>query len=195
MIGSIKPYARSALVITYIAAAASVVLNASAAAAHGPCYCLSPSKGTPSTLVKVPASYGAVEVLWNPNPRELGQPALVGSPWARFFHPDRRTISVARQPEPGPISFRVPNAPVGRYLVVIFDLSEGGPRNHYTWHTFAIQRRALLPTTASNVTTPLTVGSLTLALGGVTIRWTRRRPVTHASRTSARTSTTTPRRG
>ena len=140
---------RLALVMTVVGA--GVVLTTSTAAAHGPCHCLSPSAGPPGTIVSVPESYGAVEVLWNPNPRRLGNPALVGSKWGRLFDPDARTTSLAKQDDPGGIEFEVPRVPDGRYLVVIFDLSEGGPRNHYTWGTFSVERGPILPATGAGL--------------------------------------------
>jgi hypothetical protein len=142
-----KRCACDGLRVMCLAAVVGVALNPLPAKAHGPCRCLSLDEAPPGTVIKIPASYGAVEVLWNPNPQELSNPALVGSRWARFFHPDRRTTSVARQPEPGAIRFSVPRVPDGKYLVVIFDLSEGGPRNHYTWNTFTVRRGARLPAT------------------------------------------------
>lgn len=133
--------------------------------AHGPCYCLSPSAATPGTIVRVPGSYGAVEALWNPDPSELSNPALVGSPWARHFDPKLDTLSLARQEKPGPISFTVPRVPDGKYLVVIFDLSEGGPRHHYTWSTFTVRRAGALPFTGFATIPWLAINMMFLAIG------------------------------
>ena len=49
----------------------------------------------------------------------------------------------------GAKAFRIPRVPVGRYLVVIFDPSEGWPRHHYTWTTFAVTSPSTLPHTGS----------------------------------------------
>lgn len=56
-------------------------------------------------------------------------------------------MSVAKRDDPGRIEFEVSGVPDGRHLVVIFDLSEGGPRNHYTWGTFSVERGPTLPAT------------------------------------------------
>lgn len=145
-----------------VAALAVALGSATSVSAHGPCYCFSPAAGAPGTTIRVPESYGAVEVLWNPDPDRLGNPALVDSPWERHFHPELKTLSLARQEKPGAISFEVPRVPDGKYLVVVFDLGEGGPRNHYTWHTFAVTRASHMPVTGS-----ATSRSATVALGAL----------------------------
>lgn len=167
-----RSYVRRAIPIL-CATVVMIVFSPYPAVAHGPCHCLSPKAAAPGTTVQVPASYGAVEVLWNPNPRDLSNPALIGSRWARFVHTNRRTISVARQNEPGAISFEVPHAPEGKYLVVIFDLSEGGPRNHYTWDTLTIT--SPLPSTGRGIHSLLTVSLMGISLGILLLVAARRR--------------------
>ena len=115
-----------------------VLLMVVPAVAHGPCRCLSPSSGPPGQLVEVPRSYDAIEVLWNPDPRDLHITALVGTKWHRLYRANERTLSLARRAQPGALRFRVPKAPPGRYLVVIFDPSEGRPREHFTWASFDV---------------------------------------------------------
>lgn len=139
------------------------------ASAHGPCHCLAPSEGPPGTTVRIPRSYGAVEVLWNPDPDRLGNPALAGSRWERYFHRDLETTSVARRRAPGAIGFEVPHVPEGRYLVVIFDLSEGGPRHHYTWSTFRVERPAVIPYTGFEPAAWLAMSLLSIGLGLVLV--------------------------
>jgi hypothetical protein len=135
------------------------------AAAHGPCQCLSPFEGPPGTTVRIPRSYRPVEVLWNPDPDGLSNPALAGGKWERYFHRELDTTSLARQTEPGAINFEVPKVPDGRYLVVIFDLSEGGPRHHYTWSTFRVDRSAVIPYTGFEPTGWMAMSLLSVALG------------------------------
>lgn len=136
-----------------------------AALAHGPCHCLTPSAGPPGTQVEIPASYGAVEVLWNPDPTDLSNPALSGSKWERFFHPNSSTQSLSRQSDPGPIDFRVPPVPDGKYLVVIFDLSEGDPRHHYTWGVFSVQPETVLPRTGTTPDALVLLSATLISLG------------------------------
>lgn len=168
---------RLAILATALASAAP------AAAAHGPCGCLSPPGGLPGTRVRVPSSYGAVEVLWNPDPRRLGNPALRGSRWSRLFRPDRDTMSLARRDRPGAIAFDVPRVPPGRYLVVIFDLSEGGPRNHYTWETFAVGPAPALPATGGGAA--VVPWALAVAGAGAHVLWLARpRPRSARRRTA-----------
>lgn len=153
-----------------LAVAAILWLSSGSAAAHGPCLCLSPSSGAPGTRVQTPSSYHSVEVLWNPDPRELINPALLGSKWGRLFQPDLRTISLARQEEPGAMNFQVPHVPDGRYLVVMFDLGEGGPRHHYTWDTFTVARSAPMPVTGQRTAEWLTLALVLLSAGAITLR-------------------------
>ena len=83
----------------------------------------------------------------------------------------------------GPVEFRVPVAPPGRYLVSIYDGSEGG--SHYTWEYFRVKERQT-PTTArrpgrglSNEATGvslLTVVAVSLAafVSGLSVGWLAR---------------------
>lgn len=174
MMLAFRSYVRRAIPIL-CATVVMIVFSPYPAVAHGPCHCLSPKAAAPGTTVQVPASYGAVEVLWNPNPRDLSNPALVGSRWARSFHSDRRTISLARQKKPGAISFELPQVPEGKYLVVIFDLSEGGPRHHYTWDTLTITRMSPLPSTGTGIHSLLTVSFMGISFGILLLVAARRR--------------------
>lgn len=141
------------------------------AKAHGPCDCLSTKTAAPGTQVQIDESYNGVKVLWNPDPTELRNPALVGSRWERFHKPRQRTIELARQDVPGVLSFRVPDVPDGNYLVVIFDPSEG-PDAHFTWETFEVTAGAALPVTGPSAILPLLVAAALLALGSAVLTTT-----------------------
>lgn len=84
-------------------------------------------------------------------------------------------MSVARQEKPGAITFTVPHVPDGEYLVVIFDLSEGGPRNHYTWNTFTVKRDAALPVTGSGAVTLVAASVIIISVGALFSRVSRPR--------------------
>lgn len=136
----------------------------SPARAHGPCDCLSPRHAVTGTRVQVDESYNGVKVLWNPDPAELRNPALVGSGWEKFYKPRQRTIELARQDEPGAISFRIPKVPDGTYLVVIFDPSEG-PDAHFTWETFEVRAGAALPDTGTSLPLTLFLAAASIGMG------------------------------
>jgi hypothetical protein len=72
---------------------------------------------------------------------------------------------VARREDPGAITFGVPQVPEGKYLVVIFDLSEGGPRHHYTWDTMTVTRMAPLPSTGMGIPSVLAFSFSSIFLG------------------------------
>jgi hypothetical protein len=52
----------------------------------------------------------------------------------------RKAYRYADLPLRGPVEFQVPEAPPGRYLVSVYDGSEGGV--HYTWETFRVTEPA-----------------------------------------------------
>lgn len=108
---------------------------------HGPCGCLTPASGPPGTTVSGGA--GAYKVVFNPDRTDL----LIGpkSLW-RQHRPGhtpsvvyRKTYSYSDLPLTGPVDFRVPSVRPGRYLVSIYDGSEGGA--HYTWEYFRVTER------------------------------------------------------
>ena len=111
-----------------------------AAFAHGPCGCLTPASGPPGTTVTAAAA--AYKVVFNPDRTDL---PITQSLW-REHRPGvapsvvlRKTYSYSDLPLTGPVEFRVPAAPPGRYLVSIYDGSEGGA--HYTWEYFRVTGR------------------------------------------------------
>jgi hypothetical protein len=111
------------------------------ASGHGPCGCLTPASGPAGTTVS--AAVGAYKVVFNPDRTDLGigprslwadhRPGL--APTVVF----RSTYRYADLPLAGPVEFQVPAAAPGRYLVGIYDGSEGGA--HYTWEYFRVTGR------------------------------------------------------
>lgn len=65
----------------------------------------------------------------------------------------RTTYRYSDLPLTGPVEFQVPAAPPGRYLVSVYDGSEGGA--HYTWEYFRVtERQAEAPATRAPAPSP-----------------------------------------
>lgn len=137
MVVRIVPAAMARGVVIAVAALAG---GTGTAQAHGPCECL-PREVRPGQVMVVGSVARAV---WNPTRRDIlyREPALIaahvnGAPRKVLLDRDRRQ---ARRPA----RLVVPDAPAGRYLVLLFDGTEGGA--HYTWDTVTVRGRP--PTTA-----------------------------------------------
>lgn len=123
----------------------TVLAVAPPALAHGPCDCLKPSRASPGERVRVagPAKrgivgYPAYRIVFNPRPQTLGTAPrrLAGE-----HRPDSPTLTLLDRPRTQPTrkaSFRVPQVPSGRYLVLIWDGDEGGAHN--TWERLTVRR-------------------------------------------------------
>jgi hypothetical protein len=123
----------------------------------------------------VSAESPAYKVVFNPDRTDLG----IGpkSLW-RDHRPGvaptvvfRTTYRYSDLPLTGPVEFEIPTAPPGRYLVSIYDGSEGGA--HYTWEYFrVIEREREAPASRPPAPAPAAkatgVSSLTAAIVGVT---------------------------
>lgn len=116
--------------------------------AHGPCgavgsSCLEPNKGPPGTVVTTGDLQGVL-ALWNPRPNvlALGAPGTSKAcdiECARakpIYHLDQPIVVLDQAARRSRLSFVVPDASVGRYVVVVYDESEGG--RHYTWNIFRV---------------------------------------------------------
>ena len=111
-----------------------LLFAAEPAAAHGPCTCLDRFAGAPGQRVEV-LSRSIRGVL---NPRRAQIPYGPRDLWAdRRAGVRPRTLYRSRRPRRH--TFRVPSVPPGRYVIAIFDGSEGG--SHYTWARFRVRRR------------------------------------------------------
>ena len=162
-------------------AASAFAVSAGPVSAHGPCACLTPASGASGTTVA--AATGAYKVVFNPDRTDLGigpkslweahRPGVVATVVLRSPY------TYSDLPLRGPVEFRVPVAPPGRYLVSIYDGSEGG--SHYTWEYFRVTERQT-PTTArrpgSEATgvSSLTVVAISLAAfaSGLFVGWLAR---------------------
>jgi hypothetical protein len=110
--------------------------GASPAFGHGPCGCTGPAfegenapevEAAPGDRLVIMES--AIEVVWNPDPDDLrigAFPAIADDQVETV-----RTEILARSETPKRHVVRVPDSPDGRYLMVVYDGSEGG--QHYTW--------------------------------------------------------------
>lgn len=113
--------------------------------AHGPCgdMCLEPNSGPPGTAVTTENLEGVLAV-WNPRPNTLplgvpGTSARCDPKCARakpLFHLEQPTRILAESVKPTQLHFAIPESPTGKYLIVVYDGSEGG--FHYTWETFEV---------------------------------------------------------
>ena len=119
--------------------AAGALSLGDAAVAHGPCGCLKPSSGPPGTVV--PFEGSAFKIVFNPDrpelpigPRELWRAHDEAVAPIVVF---RRSYRYSPRPQRVRASWKVPDVPPGRYLVTIYDGSEGGA--HYTWDFFAVR--------------------------------------------------------
>jgi hypothetical protein len=160
------------VVTVFVACGCSIAL--APAWGHGPCDCLTPASGPAGTAVS--AAAGAYKVVFNPDRTDLaiGPKAL----W-RDHRPDVAPIVVFRTtyrysdlPLGAPVDFRVPKVSPGRYLVSIYDGSEGGA--HYTWEYFRVtEGRADAPATRAPASSPAStaegagISSLATVLVGV----------------------------
>jgi hypothetical protein len=110
---------------------------APAAAAHGPCQCLTPSSGPPGTRVR--AMYPLYKVVFNPDRTDLG---IGPEPLWALHRPGVPLVVLGRRwhyadlpLDPG--SFTIPPARPGRYLIALYDGGEGG--SHYSWASFRVR--------------------------------------------------------
>ena len=134
------------------------------AGAHGPCpRCIEPSDARADSKLRV--DYPTFRAIWNPPRRILTQgpkPDCYGCNlrlW-RFHVEDSPSVVVydaVRQPG---FVFRAPDVKPGRYLVALFDGSEGG--THYTWDFVTLE--AGLPEEAADEGLP--GWAIALAVGG-----------------------------
>lgn len=122
-------------------------LGATAASAHGPCRCLPPEVRPGDAIV----INNVFRVVWNPTRRDIYyvQPALIAA------HVDGTPREVLLDRDRGDARKRarlvVPNVPAGRYLVLMYDGSEGGA--HYTWDSVTVRRRPAAKDSPSTVVT------------------------------------------
>ena len=118
------------------------------AAAHGPCNgCIKPRTAQGSDRLEIDAT--ASRIVWNPDRETLTpgpKPYCYGCQlglWREHVR-DAPSVELLRRPRSVPHpTFEVPDAPPGRYLLALFDGSEGG--EHYTWDYLTIESSAATP--------------------------------------------------
>jgi len=109
---------------------------AGTAAAHGPCpTCIEPNAAAVGERVDV--DYQTYLAVWNPRRAVLTRgpkPYCYGCQlhlWRFHVNGAPSPVVFLHRPRVGTFSFEVPQVRPGRYLVALFDGSEGG--THYTW--------------------------------------------------------------
>jgi hypothetical protein len=114
---------------------ALLLFGAAPAAAQGPCpHCIEPATARVHSKLRV--GYPTVQAVWNPPRRVLTKgpkPNCYGCNlrlW-RFHVEGSPSYVVHDGPRVPGFVFRAPHVKPGRYLVALFDGSEGG--THYTW--------------------------------------------------------------
>jgi hypothetical protein len=123
--------------VVVVMALVALGLEGTAASAHGPCGCL-PRTAYPGDAV-VTNNVFVFRAVWNPTRADIyyGQPALIaahvdGAPRIVLLNRDRKDARERAR-------LLVPEVPTGRYLVLLYDGSEGGA--HYTWDSMTVRRR------------------------------------------------------
>jgi hypothetical protein len=111
------------------------------AAAHGPCGCVSPAVATPGE--QLVSSIPTIKIVWNPVHDDL----LIGPDYlARDHVTGQPRVVLQDQPQPAPATFRVPATAPGRYLVLLYDGTEGGA--HYSWDYIRVRSAPRSPPSA-----------------------------------------------
>jgi hypothetical protein len=126
-----------------IVAAVAFLGNVLAANAHGPCpTCVEPARVSPGDTLTI--NYPTYKAILNPTRRQLTlgpKPNCYGCLLGLWKDRVRGVPSVSlgtwRPPRPS-LRLDTPAVPTGRYLIALFDGSEGG--THYTWDFVSIDR-------------------------------------------------------
>ena len=129
------------LVVLAVGCASALVLAAVPAVAHGPCGCITPAAAMPGE--QLASSYPTIRVVWNPVPADL----LIGPDYlARDHVSGQPRVVLQEQPRPGSATFRIPATAPGRYLVLLYDGTEGGA--HYSWDYITVRSGLRSPPSA-----------------------------------------------
>jgi hypothetical protein len=114
------------------ACASALLMTAVPAVAHGPCGCIRPATATPGE--QLASTYPTIRIVWNPVPADL----LIGPDYLGRDHVDGQPrVVLQEQPQPASASFQVPATAPGRYLVLLYDGTEGGA--HYSWDYITVR--------------------------------------------------------
>jgi hypothetical protein len=136
-------YLRSSIHLVFVAVgcASALVIAAGPAAAHGPCGCITPTAAAPGE--QLVSNYPTIKIVWNPLPADL----LIGPEYLTRDHvTGQPRLVLQEQPRPGTATFRVPATAPGRYLVLLYDGTEGGA--HYSWDYITVRSGPRSPSSA-----------------------------------------------
>lgn len=126
-----------------LAAGATVAaLQSPPASAHGPCQgCIEPQRARVGETVRV--DYPTYLAIWNPR-----KPVLTKGPkpdcygcglelWKDRVRGVASQVVFEQRPRVSEFQFEIPDVPPGRYLVALFDGSEGA--GHYSWNFVTVE--------------------------------------------------------
>ena len=164
-----------------------VVLGGNSAHAHGPCHswCLSIRHGPPGATVTIERTT-AYKIVWNPDLEPFVSLWLQSH--RALYHPKQATRTLVSLPRPRErVRFKVPDVPSGRYVMIIYDGSEGG--SHYTYARFIVEKAprsrthpTALPFTGAPTTAILSLAALFLAAVGLLLIHRSREPFAQETR-------------
>jgi hypothetical protein len=171
---------RSAHLLILTASCASALLIAAVpAAAHGPCGCTTPTAAAPGE--QLVSNYPTIKVVWNPVATDLP----IGPDYlARDHVPGQPRVVLQERPQAGSATFRVPVTAPGRYLVLLYDGTEGGM--HHSWDYITVRSSARTSRRAGGFDGPVVVGlavALAALLGGGVLVLARKHRTDGGSRT------------
>ena len=161
---------------------------------HGPCGCITPTAATPGE--QLVSTYPTIKIVWNPVPADF----LIGpDDLTRAHVSGQPRLVLQEQPRPSPATFRVPATAPGRYLVLLYDGTEGG--GHYSWDYITVRSGPRPPSStrptaaateparrAGGLNGPVLVGlaAALVALLGASVLVLARRHRTHSGRRTGR---------
>jgi hypothetical protein len=181
------------LVVVAVGWVSALVMAAGPTAAHGPCGCITPTAATPGE--QLVSTYPTIKIVWNPVPADF----LIGpDDLTRAHVSGQPRLVLQEQPRPSPATFRVPTTAPGRYLVLLYDGTEGG--GHYSWDYITVRSGPRPPSStrpaaaateparrAGGLNSPVLVGLAALvALLGASVLVLARRHRTHSGRRTGR---------
>ena len=110
----------------------ALVVGAIPADAHGPCGCIKPTAATPGE--RLVSSTPTIKIVWNPVRDDL----FIGPDFLVRAHvAGQPRVVLQEQSQPGLATFTVPATAPGRYLVLLYDGTEGGV--HYSWDYITVR--------------------------------------------------------
>jgi hypothetical protein len=153
--GRCRPGSSVRVFVLAAACASALLMTAVPAAAHGPCGCIRPAAARPGE--QLVSTVPTIKLIWNPVPSDL----LIGPDYLGRDHVDGQPrVVLQEQPQPAVASFQVPATAPGRYLVLMYDGTEGGV--HYSWDYITVRPGS----SSASSTGPTVVTTATAHQGG-----------------------------